>query len=1285
VAISEVHEALGSFDIKLKRNIPREVLDALEYFGHIAVIPGRADARVYGDGTLDAARYVGVVRKKRIGDDGQADEEQVPVTLSGVGMNFWLGDEEDKGFVLEDEIQLTSVNFSTAISAVMPPSVQAGTIGGVSGTYSGVHQWQTPRKAIQYICDTMTQPATAPNLLSDDNHSFEGSGGAGGYTGSNATATVTGAYAFLGTKSMWVIPSSTGAISVRTKDAANSANVTAGTKYNLSYWILPTATGCSARIGVNYKNAGYTTTSSATAMDYVTLPANAWTQISRSVTVPTGQSITDLELVVEMFCNSTANRFAVDAVEVRANTEPVPVSFRVNNDATLDAGPESDLFVTDPQCIIVRRDTSAGEDLRVRAIPASIDLDQDMEDFATRVVVLAGSDGFQFSVGKADIGSVAPEANVYKDMFGQPLRLTKLVSESETSDTNADARAELNLRNTLNPHREIRINSHDYDIYGSFEVGDYIYVYDPDTALYDTDNEIYFRGVRLNPIKLQVTEAEWPVTEDYSVAYRDSEGNWYDLTDYIDFEDRDETKVTIGDFQRVLDDDLQDVNTRLGTNLTPDGSTPGAPDWVTGSFETVTYLDNQGYAKATQKVVWNTPVNADDGSDITDGAYYEIQFKLSTGHQYSQTWGAVSTLDWDDLGTWGQPVEPTSASDWESRIVGWDFNSFNIQELAVGTAYDVRIRAIDASNNVGAWSEQETFTTATDNIPPTQPAAPEVASSLIAIQITHHLGMISGGTFNLENDLAHLEIHVHSSNAFEPDSTTLVGKLRANRGMMLAQTPAVGTFQVTSTDNVYVKVVAVDMSGNRSSPSPAAQSSAELIDDQHISSLTVSKVTAGEIQANWILSGSIKTGEEGQRVELNANGLQAYDANGDLTTNLSSDPSDSGQYISFTNGDGETLAAISSEGAGTFQSIDAKKIVLNGQDLEKDILNPMGKGVVAWGYADANVSTAGVEKGYMELAFEAEQNRMYKVEFICDLETSGDSAATDLKIHYNLVLRDGGGDVPTLSSPRVCSIAVPGDPFFTNNATAHLVDIRTYTPGIHRLLITFDCHDSLTCVMRGADGPALFWIEDMGDVGFFNNTGYINPGNGTTAAPSDGGGNLVKTYKATWSGTYAGSGATGFTPNSYLSDYLDRIAQGQYSTNRGNQKALVGLPYEQIQADLSGAVVKKMEFVMYMPHSYYDYGTDTVIGTHNYTTRPSTWSGANVQTDRTRYYGWPKGGTRAVLLPESMWSDIQDGTATGIAVGPGVTNDIYYYSYYNGADPDYTPSSRPYLKVTYSK
>ena len=1275
MAISQVHEALGAFDIKLKRNIPREVLDAIEYFGHIAVIPGRADARVYGDGTLDAARYVGVVRKKRIGDDGQDDDEQVPVTISGVGMNFWLGDEEDKGYVLEDEISLISENFSTAISAVMPPSVQAGTIGGVSGTYTGTHQWQTPRKAIQYICDTMSQPATSPNLVSDANSSFETSAGAGGWSGTNCSLSVTGAFSYIGTQSAWVTPSSTGAIFMRTSNAANSPTVTAGTTYTLSYWVLPTASGCSARIEAVYKNAGFTTVDTEDAMGYVSLPQGSWTQISRSVTVPTGLSITDIQFGVELFCNSTGDRFAVDYVECRESTSPTPVSFRVNNDATLDAGPESDLFVTDPQCIIVRRDTSAGEDLRVRAIPASISLDQDMEDFATRVVVLAGSDGFQFNVGEADVGNVAPEANIYKDMFGQPLRLTKLVSEAETSETNADARAELNLRNFLNPHREINITSRDYDIYGSFETGDYIYVYDPDAGLYDTDNEIYFRGVRLNPLKLQVTEAEWPVTEDYSVAYRDSDGTWYDLTDYVEFEDRDETKVTIGDFQRVLEDNLQDVNTRLGTNLTPDGSTPAAPTWVTAEFETVTYLDSSGNAKASQRIVWNEPLNADDSSTVTDGAYYEIQFKLSTGHQYSQTWGAVSTQSWTELSTWGQPVEPSSVDDWESRIVGWDFNSFKIQELAAGTAYDVRIRAVDESNNISDWSSQETFTTATDNIPPTQPAAPEVASSLIAIQVVHNLGMISGGEFNLENDLAYLEVHVHSSNAFVPDTTTLVGKLRANHGMMLAETPAVGTFQVTSTENVYVKVVAVDISGNRSSPSPAAQSSAELIDDEHISSLTVSKVTAGEINANWLISGSIRTAEEGQRVELNSDGLQAYNSDGDLTTNLSSDPLDTGNFISFTDSDGVPVASISSLGEASFQSVSAAEIFLGGQNLQTDVIDPMGKGVVAWGYSLDNVSnTAGNEKGYLELAFEAEENRMYRVEFVCDIETPSLPAGGDNRNQYSLRLRDGGTNIPTTSSTLVSTNTYAANDFTAVNTTLRYIDIRTYTPGVHRLLITFNGYGGYSHTMKGADGPALFWVEDMGDVGFFTNTAYLNPGDGTSDAP-EGAGTYTKYYNATWSGSYNGS-------FEYMSDYSDRIAQGYYSSNRGNQRALIGFDYDQIQSDLSGASIQRVQLIMTNIHCYRNEGTDLIIGTHSYTSRPSTWSDGSVVQDRQRYYDWPYGAIRTVTLNSDIGTDLQDGSATGIAIGPGPTTNTAYYSYFRSP---YSSSGRPYLKITYSK
>ena len=61
----------------------------------------------------------------------------------------------------------------------------------------------------------------------------------------------------------------------------------------------------------------------------------------------------------------------------------------------------------------------------------------------------------------------------------------------------------------------------------------------------------------------------------------------------------------------------------------------------------------------------------------------------------------------------------------------------------------------------------------------------------------------------------------------------------------------------------YVRVVAVDRKGNRSNASNTAMVTAELIDDAHISDLTVSKLTSGTGTFNMLLAGSIKTAEYG--------------------------------------------------------------------------------------------------------------------------------------------------------------------------------------------------------------------------------------------------------------------------------------------------------------------------------------------------------------------------------------------------------------------------------------
>jgi hypothetical protein len=552
------------------------------------------------------------------------------------------------------------------------------------------------------------------------------------------------------------------------------------------------------------------------------------------------------------------------------STPSVPVSWRVNNNATLDAGPESSLFVTVPQATVVAR--GDGQDMAMLGIPGSMDLGSDVEDFTTRVVVLAEGEGASIATGAADL---SPGSNPYKDLHGNTVKLTRLVSESDTSTANAATRAALALAQYTTPKQDLRLSIQDYDVEGTFAVGDYIYAYDPDKALFDPTVEIIFRGQRLNPIKLQVTEVQWPVTADYTVAYRAADGTWIDLTDHIEINAAG-TYVTVGGFARQLADQGEPVGSRPNA----DTSIPGVPVFVT-PFQGTAYLDARGFTRSRVVVRWNAPLNV-DGSTIRDGSHYEIRYGIDTDQIYPATWAAVSQIRWVDMQTWAQPFAAPNAG-WQTMVVGWDQSSAQLQDLSTGVGYDVQIRAVDLSGNSGAWSGTTTFVATQDNIPPSTPAAPTVAASRIAVQVTHTLGKGTGGTFNLESDLDHLEIHGQYEPAFFPDSTTLLGKLKANAGMIAAGIPAVGTYSVESTAPVYVRVVAVDISGNRSGPSEAATATALLIDDAHISDLTVSKVTAGTVTASWVLAGEIKTADTGARFRASASGIELYNAAGART------------------------------------------------------------------------------------------------------------------------------------------------------------------------------------------------------------------------------------------------------------------------------------------------------------------------------------------------------------------------------------------------------------------
>jgi hypothetical protein len=703
VAITETLRGLGAWGVTLE-NIPQDLLDKINYFGHVAVHIGRVDYRTEGDAALSSSRYTGVVRKKE-GDAGQ-------LAIGGPGMAMWLGDEDQKGAVIETLTTFTNQTFENTLRGLLPSSgsVTEGTLFNIAQNFTGSFQYQSPREAIDYVCQTL------------------------------------------------------GAV------------------------------------------------------------------------------------------------------------------WRVNGNGTLDAGLETDLYVTIPKTMLSRK--NPGTDMILRSFLGSIKTEQDVEDFTTRVLLLAQGDGASTVTADADID---PGKNPYKDVHGNFAKLTRIVSESSTDATNADARAQLQLNRFSGTRDAITLSSGDYDIRGDISVGDYLWVHDPDLGLVDPANEIKFRGNLFYPMKLQLTEMTTPLDTKMSIGYRDWNGVWYNLSDYFIVESGTSTLI-VGGYNRSLTGGDGGAG---GSRPVPDTSVPDLPTWATPFASSVYQSPVNGDTKAQVQLHWTRPLNV-DGSTINDGDHYEIRWRNASTPLFPVRWGDLATYRWGDVkaagGTWGESIQ-YAVGDWHYSYVPWSELTFLLQELSPSMPYEAQIRAVDAANppNAGGWSTLTAFQTLADTIPPATPAPPSVAASKLAIQVTHELGRSDGGTFNLDLDMHHFEIHGEYEPNFTPSDDTSLGKLIVTAGMITGHVPVVGSFNIDKLFPVYFKVIAVDQAGNKSSPSSAVSAEAELIDDAHITSLTVSKVTAGTISADWLLAANMRTGDTGARVGMYNGGLYMYDNDNDLT------------------------------------------------------------------------------------------------------------------------------------------------------------------------------------------------------------------------------------------------------------------------------------------------------------------------------------------------------------------------------------------------------------------
>lgn len=633
-----------------------------------------------------------------------------------------------------------------------------------------------------------------------------------------------------------------------------------------------------------------------------------------------------------------------EAIEYVCDT--LGAEYIVRGDGRIDAGLISDLFSTNPKAILVRQ--AEGTDMALRALLGQFKTSQDVEDFTTRAVLLAnGTAGALVSAAV----NINPGLNPYRDIRGNPVKMTRLISESATDTGNATARAQLALNQFTSTKDAITLSSSDYDIKGDLTVGDYIWIQDPELGLVDGNNEVLFRGERYNPMKLRLTEMTWGIPKGMSVGYRDWVGKWFNLTEYLVPESAGNSTLVVGGYTRSS-------NTGAdggvgGSRPIPDTSIPGVPTWTTPFINSVYQSVINGETKAQTQLKWTRPNNV-DGSSIVDGDHYEIRWRNGTTPIFPSTHAQMAVFTHAQLnlngGTYGQPIV-YPAGPWNYAVAPWSELTMLLQELAPSMPYEAQIRAVDGATpaNAGAWSLLTAFQTSGDTLPPAVPAPPTVAASRMAVQIVHTLGRQSGGTYNLDADLHHFDVHGEYEPNFTPGPTTLLGKIVANNGMIVGHIPAVGSVQIERVTPTYFKVIAVDNSGNNSEPSTAVQATALLIDDAHISDLTVSKVTAGTIQADWINAARITTALSGVRTEMAYDGFRAVDAAGVETFRVDS-----------ATGNLDAIGEIASAPLGS-----SKRVVVNqrvgGSNVPEIRMYPTSGSV--FGYINSIAGTSGSSAG----------------------------------------------------------------------------------------------------------------------------------------------------------------------------------------------------------------------------------------------------------------------------------------------------------------------------------
>lgn len=225
--------------------------------------------------------------------------------------------------------------------------------------------------------------------------------------------------------------------------------------------------------------------------------------------------------------------------------------WRVGTDFKLHVGLPADLFRDTPIAVVTRR--GGGRDLSAVGVMGEVEVVRDLEDWVRSVLYYYNSGA---GVVTAD-GSVAAADVAYRGPTGLAADIRSVISSSVATVGEATPLAAAEFGKVRYPRQEIRLSSIEYDIGESVNVGDNLWVFDPERDMYDLANPVTFRGQTIFPEVIRCVGQTWPIRKGMGVYFRRFVDNntstwdvdWVDLTEFVEWESGD-TTVEIGEKPR---------------------------------------------------------------------------------------------------------------------------------------------------------------------------------------------------------------------------------------------------------------------------------------------------------------------------------------------------------------------------------------------------------------------------------------------------------------------------------------------------------------------------------------------------------------------------------------------------------------------------------------------------------------------------------------------------------------------------------------------------------------